>query len=532
MAGSSHVLPLASVSTCTGISSNINSILTCSGSANTLIITITSISSSEISAGSTVLFSIADLFSPPTCESIDIITVTTCDSALNQIDQSQGTISGLIPQQLTDFSLRSSLSKLVVNNFLGGLNISFTLTDTLSNKDYFVITFPSNVTVDYSNKQSSFIIATVSYNSTANTLTFTQTSTSANYNVGTAGYLLFIKFKAPPSIRPTAPITFAVVNNNASRMVGTATITASPNTYSLAVSTTGQQISQFASYSFTVNTTDALTATGVIVITLPAEFSLVAPQLATLATNLTASVTGRNINTIPTVRTSISPSNANQYIITLSNLNASSSIPGQSLTIIINNLLNPYYVCTVTSFTVSTYYTNNVAIDLVANAVSTTSITYTPGTITSLSATSTSLMTYSSTTVSVTFTTKSPLFSGCFIILVLPTKLLVSTSTPSSCSLTVNSNPIILPPSSYTFNIVNNSITVALSSTISANSIVILSFTIISPESTAVTGTFSVSTVGPTLTLIDQSNAIATLQMTKGNPFASISVTRSSAKNS
>lgn len=93
-----HLIPINGILSCYGITSNINnSSIQCSGLYSTATVTITSISNASIPAGSTIQLGIQNLFSPPTTEPVDQLTVTTYDSLSNQIDYQSSTISGLVP---------------------------------------------------------------------------------------------------------------------------------------------------------------------------------------------------------------------------------------------------------------------------------------------------------------------------------------------------------------------------------------------------------------------------------------------------
>jgi hypothetical protein len=262
--------------------------------------------------------------------------------------------------------MQSSLTTpFYVNNYNGGLRFSFTITDTISNKDSVLITFPTGTNINYVTYTSTLKMQSVSYNPSTLTLQMTQNTTNPNYFAGTAINITFIRYQAGPSIRPTQPITLSIINNNYQKMTASATITAVANSYSLTTTTNNPIVSVYTSYIFTFTMSDPLSSSGIITITLDPQLCSTSAQISTILTNITVTISGSSIKSSPTV--TVSSSNGT-YILTLSNLNISSSnIPSQTITITVNKLLNPLSVTTLTSFSLSTYYTPSNA-DLVANA--------------------------------------------------------------------------------------------------------------------------------------------------------------------
>lgn len=353
-----------------------------------------------------------------------------------------------------------------VNNFAGGLTFTFYLPDTISNRDQFVASFPTGTIINFSSNSSSITLQSLVYNSTNTSLIMTQSTGNPNYPSGTYIRITFVKYKAPPSTRPTNPIIFTVYSYGYPKMTASSAIAAVANNYTLTILPSSTTVNAYATYSFTITMTDPLTSNGFIQITLDPNLCQTTNQIQTITSNLTISISGTNIN--PNPSTQITTTNINStstYSLTISNLNTSSSnIPAQTLTITINNLLNSPSVNTLTYFLLSTYYTSS-TIDLVANAAYSSTITLQPGSITLVSATSTATTTYTFGTLGTKFINQNPIPSNGYIILILPTDLQVRTVYTSS--LLISGSQV---PSTTTNFPNNNSITFQISSQISSGS--------------------------------------------------------------
>lgn len=416
-----NLIPINGVLTCYGLTSEIsNSTIQCQGQYSTHIITLSSLFTSAIPANGVISFAIKGLFAPPTTEQADTLIISTCDSLGNAINTKTSLISGLVAQTLTPFTLQSSLTTVMgVNNFAGGLTFTFTLTDTISIKNSFIITFPLGTTITYSQKSCSISLQSVTYNSTALTFTMIQNSTNLNYFAGTSITFTFIRYKAPPSTKTTLPIVFSIMNNGFSSMVGSASITAIANNYTLLVSPNSSVVNVFTRYNFTFTMSDALTSTGYLVIILDPQLCVTTAQRTTITTNLSITISGSSINTSPSTQISTTTSNGSStYQLLLSNLNTSSTIPTQTVSILVNNLLNPASVTTINSFALSTYYSNSA--DLVANANYSSSFMLQTGTLSLLSVTSTASTTYTFTVLTLNIQNTNPIPVNGFIMLTLP----------------------------------------------------------------------------------------------------------------
>lgn len=419
---SNNLIPINGVLSCYGLTPEIsNTTIQCQGQYSTHIVTLSSLFSSAIPANGVISVAIKGLFAPPTTEQADTLTISTCDSSGNAINTKTSLISGLTAQTLTPFTLQSSLTTAMgVNNFAGGLTFTFTLTDTISIKNSFLITFPLGTTITYVQKSCSINLQSVAYNSTALTLTMIQNSSNPNYFAGTSITFTFIRYKAPPSTKATLPIVFSIMNNGYSSMVGSASVTAVANNYTLTVSPSSNVINVFTKYNFTFTMSDALTSTGYFVIILDPQLCVSSAQRTAITTNLSITVSGTSINTSPSTQISTTTSNGSStYQLLLSNLNTSSTIPTQTVSIFVNNLLNPASVTTINSFVLSTYYSNSA--DLVANANYSGSFKLQTGTLSLLSVTSTASTTYTFTILTIKIQNTNPIPANGYIMLTLPT---------------------------------------------------------------------------------------------------------------
>lgn len=205
-------------------------------------------------------------------------------------------------------------------------------------------------------------------------------------------------------------------------MTATATISAVANNYTLSVVAASQIVNAYTAYNFSFSMTDSLTSTGYIELTLDPQLCSTVRQLSTVQTNLTVTVSGSSVASLPSF--SVLTSNINNqstYKLKISGLNTSSSnVPIQMLTITIGNLLNYPSVTTLTAFSLSTYYTSS-SIDLVANAAYTGTIALQTGSITLQSVSSTATTTYTFGTLTVSFKNQNPILVNGYVKFTLPT---------------------------------------------------------------------------------------------------------------
>jgi hypothetical protein len=526
----SHTIPLGGVLTCYGLSSNVvNASISCNGVLATQTVTVTSIFSQNITAGSSVSFAIKGLFAPPTTEPVDQLTVTTLDGSSYSIDQSVGSISGLLPLLLTSYSMQTSLSGVMAVNSLGGLTYTFTLPDTLSSSDEFVIVFPSGTSITYLTTASTIPIQTTTYYSSNTTLVMIQKSINPTYSAGTQVTITFIRYKASPSVRPTDPISFTVYTNGYSKMQASATIAAVYKNYTLDVSATSAIVNSYTSYAFTFSMADPLSPSGYIEVILDPQLCSTTTQSASVQANLTVTLSGSSIKSTPS--TSVVPTTLNgslTYLLRISNLNTStSSIPAQTVTISVSNLLNCPSVCTLTQFSASTYYTSS-SIDLVAVANYSSTITLQPGSITLQSATSTATTTYSFGTLSLTLTPQNPIPANGFLKVTLPSDLQLLTVCVGS--LKVGGSPLAVTAIN---NISDNSVSLQLGTgTVAGATLTFQLSNLLTQNTTQPTATFTARSYDATSGAIDVSSNSVTLSVVQGNSFNLLSLSRSGSTNS
>lgn len=133
---------------------------------------------------------------------MDSLTVTTNDVSTGtsyEIDSSDAYIEGLTAQSI---SLTLSSSSIAYVNAFIGLRFSFTLADTLSKNDYFIIEFPAGTVVNYIAYYSPQLnLTNISYDSSTNKITFYQSSSSTNLNSQTTISITVFNYKSPSSVK-------------------------------------------------------------------------------------------------------------------------------------------------------------------------------------------------------------------------------------------------------------------------------------------------------------------------------------------
>ena len=118
---------------------------------------------------------------------------------------------------MTSFNVRSSLpTPMGVNNFAGGLTFTFSITDTIGPKDTFLITFPTGSTISFMLATSTVRLLTPTIGTLF--LEISQNSSNPILNAGSTITLTFVRFRAPPSIKPSSPITFSIQNTGHTKM--------------------------------------------------------------------------------------------------------------------------------------------------------------------------------------------------------------------------------------------------------------------------------------------------------------------------
>jgi len=452
----------------------------------------------------------------------------TCDSALNSIDIGSSFISGLVPQTLSNFAISPTVSPLGVNNFVGGLSFSFTLPDTISSSDIFVIAFPANTSIIFTMRSGNIGIQGASYNSTNTSLIFTQSSSNPNYGAGTAITLTFIKYKAPPSVRPSGSISVSVLQGGYSKLTGSGTVSAVANNYSLSVAAASATVNAFTSYTFSFVMSDPLTSSGYIALTLDPNLCRTASQVATIQSNLSVSISGATIKANPSTQVIAATVNGSAtYSLLLTSLNTSASyIPTQTLSIKVSNLQNYLSVLSMTYFSLSTYYSSS--LDLVANANYSGSITLQPGTISLMSVSSTASTTYTFCSLTIELSNQNPIPANGYLMVVLPGDLNVLSVYQSTIN--ISSTLVSAVATNY---LSNNSIVIKLASVIAGSTnlkVVVANF--LTQNITKTTATFILRTYDQSFSPIDISSNTLGLALQAGNPFNAFTLTRSNTTNS
>lgn len=425
--------------------------------------------------------------------------------------------------------MQSSLTTpMGVNNFAGGLTFSFGLTDTISFRDYFLITFPVGTTITFIQSTSTIRLLSTTYTSSNQSLVIIQNTSNSNFVSGTQVNITFIRYRAPPSTKSSGSITFTVMNSGYAKMTASATITAIANNYTLSVSAASSVVNVYTGYTLSLTMSDVLTSTGYFVLVLDPNLCVSNAQKTTITTNLTITISGTSIRSSPS--TQITPATINglsTYQLLLSNLNTSSSnIPVQSVTITVSNILNPSALTTLTTFSLSTYYSN--LADLVANGKYVGSILMQTGVITLNSISSTATTTYTFTTISVIFKITNPVSSNGYVMVTIPSDI---TLLSASKGFTYLSSTLLT--STYNNFINNNTILLQVTPILAAGSTITVKLNnIMTQNTTKTTGTFVVSTFDSTFSAIDQSTNSMGLSVTSGNNFNSLTLTRGSTVNS
>ena len=122
------------------------------------------------------VFSISNMFSPPSSQPTDTISIASFDSNNKGLDECAASIINLQAQSLT-ISLTTN-NPLIVNQ-QAALIFTFTLPDTIDQNDLFVITFPANSQLNYQTTVSSdinFDTGSASFDTNSLQLTLPQTN--------------------------------------------------------------------------------------------------------------------------------------------------------------------------------------------------------------------------------------------------------------------------------------------------------------------------------------------------------------------
>lgn len=336
--------PVLSSMTCSNTTSNVNQMLTCTGSNNGVNKLVTASSLFSVSTIGAFGFQIGGLTSPPTNYSTkDLITITSMQNGY-AIDTCTTVISGLQPNTASmTIGPNPPTTPIVVNKNVT-LRFQINLVDTMNSYDTFTVVFPTGYKI-YSPTFGGLLTYTGA-SLTNTTVTVAQsTSTIKSYSTGYVLNVTFSTITAPPSTQVSSPIYFYINRDGNTKMVASNTIQANANSLTFTVTPNSYLVNQNTTYVFAITTTDPILSSGRIKIDFPSSIT------QAWTSSSCATVTGSGMSATPTCTLQ-----ANTLI--LSSLNStSSSIPGQTMTITVNGIVNPPSVQPSANFNVTTYYT-------------------------------------------------------------------------------------------------------------------------------------------------------------------------------
>ena len=414
-------------------------------------------------------------------------------------------------------------------NSIVPITLTMNLSMQINQNDQFQVVFPSTTSFSYTNIIGSSP-GTYGVSITGQTVLMTQQNTPATFAVDSNYLLNMFNMQAPPSTATTDPLTAQVLRNGYPIMTGSATLTATPASLAsqISVAVADSVVWANTTYTFTLNTANALSSAGMIRITFPSTLtpSSGSPTCAVVAG------TGLTINPTCTLNT------AGNYV-QLAGLNDSTSdIPAQNnITIAISGVVNPPDTSTTGDFTISTYYSNSESTIVGSGTVG--GVTPTQGTI-SIATVSVVPSSYvalqSGVTYTVTFTNTYAIPVGGTVRLEVPQDIgLIIGSFPTYCKLSLNGGTFVNPTCTGTLNgtyQLEYSIPAA-SAPVAAGSTIALQIDTLAtnPTNTRIVTGFAIRTRSSTAA-IEQLDSGITVQMTTPASFGVNTVSRSSNQNS
>lgn len=239
----------------------------CVGSNATATVTITDVFNVSLTSGTQIIFSINNLFSPPTTEQLDEIRISTNIGGY-QIDAGRGFIAGLTARTMP--LAVTSPTNLTVNTPVG-LTFTFTLNDSVSRTSYVIIRFPADGVVNYVSFSSTvlFFQSPLVFVPASRELRLNQTNSSGIRNAGTIASISVTTYTTPSSARVTAPFVLEIWSAGGLKMQGSATLNILPKAYASTLSTVNTTINVVTSYSIVFRIDDALSSSAYFVITVP-----------------------------------------------------------------------------------------------------------------------------------------------------------------------------------------------------------------------------------------------------------------------
>lgn len=289
-----------------------------------------------------------NFLSPPSNQPSDGIVITSYVGT-SKLDVCTVYPSGLQPNNFYNFTA-FPLATMIVNRNVA-LRFNMILSMTISQSDYFSITFPSNSTFSYNTIiGTSYYILPPSISGSTVTIYPNTSINTQNYLQNSLYSLTFSNFQAPPSTLTTGAVSMQVLRNGYPIMIGSSTLTATNAQANFTITVANLVVWANTSYTFSLNTSNPLSSSGMIQVTLP-------PTVTISITSLScATIIGTNLASSP-----ICTVNLGSNSILISNINASSStIPAQNgIRLTISGLINPPDTATTSSFAITTYYTSN-----------------------------------------------------------------------------------------------------------------------------------------------------------------------------
>lgn len=242
--------------------------MACSGSSSNYTVALTNVTTSTLTTGTTIKFSINNLFSPPTTEQADSITLISYSGGY-QIDSSAALVSGLTPKNMS-LAISAPNSSFTINTAVT-IQFDFVLADTISKSNYLVLQFPSGTVFQYMNFYSTLVLNATSivYNSSSLQLVMYQSSSATNRNSGTAVTLRVQSYTTPSSVRTTDLFYLRIKSGSGDKMVGSSSINILPKSYTATATTANTLINSVTSYTISLAMTDAISSSGYFLVVVP-----------------------------------------------------------------------------------------------------------------------------------------------------------------------------------------------------------------------------------------------------------------------
>ena len=488
--------------------------------------------SSDLLAGSIIIFNVTQFTNPISTATTSGFTATTTDSSGGSIDSLTTTLRVTTPAVIYSTSFVSKTTTIVQTQ--NSFRLQFYIPVPLNSGWIIDVQFPSDFTPSGATLTSVIGLGlfggsrtlTGSLNAGNNTYTITdgwQTYVGQNL----VAILDFSTISNPFTIKTTGSISIYVKDSSQFAIAQiTSGVTYTATTGSLTgvtLTPDSNVVSALTSISLTFLPTHQLTAgTSQISITLPSDASI-ADQSSTSTWSVS------NLSYISSSVTWTVLSN----VITLINPFTSAYAPSSSQ--VLGFKISGFTMPPSTKTTGAVVITTKVSIDSALYSVDTVSnaglFVATVGTITSASVVPTSFVAYTTTTYTFTFVAQHAILQNGYFIISIPSQITIPSTSSASSSWTSKSGFL----SSITWSVSSSTITV--SSGFSTGNVAggtSISFSIagiLNPVSTATTSSFSITTYDSTGNQIDTKTSGITVVMTSVNQFTSVGLTLGSYVN-